>query len=111
MVRRRDTNEEKDAMLTTTSRRFVTVLLFVVIAATAGATFPRAAQHKNAQDKNLGDEQEIGKQVFNELKAKTEIVKSSPLYDQLMPITAAVTRTAQPRYGLPFKFYLVACIA
>lgn len=99
--------EEKDAMLTTSSRRFVTVLLFAAIAAAAGAAFPRAAQDKNAQDKKLGDEQEIGKQVFNELKAKTEVVKSSPLYDQLMPIAAAVTRTAQPRYGLPFKFYLV----
>ena len=89
-------------MPTTGSRRFVTILLFAAIAATVGSAFPRAAQ-----DKNLGDEQEIGKQVFNELKAKTEIVKSSPLYDQLMPIVTAVTRTAQPRYGLPFKFYLV----
>jgi hypothetical protein len=34
-------------------------------------------------------------------------VKSSPLYDQLMPIATAVTRTAQPHDGLPFKFYLV----
>jgi hypothetical protein len=66
--------EERDAMLTTSSRRFVTVLLFAAIATTAGAAFPRAAQDKNAQDKKLGDEQEIGKQVFNELKAKTEIV-------------------------------------
>jgi predicted Zn-dependent protease len=102
LVTRRDTKEEKDGMLTTRSRRFVTILLFAAIAATAGSAFPRAAP-----DKSLGDEQEIGKQVFNELKAKTEIVKSSPLYDQLMPIVTAVTRTAQPHYGLPFKFYLV----
>ncbi len=45
--------------------------------------------------------------MFNELRAKGEIVASSPLYDALAPIAAAVTRTAQPRYNHPFKFYLV----
>jgi len=34
-------------------------------------------------------------------------VASSPLYDPLLPIAAAITRTAQPRYNHPFKFYLV----
>jgi predicted Zn-dependent protease len=53
------------------------------------------------------DEQEIEQVVFNELKAKGEIVASSPLYDSLAPIATAVTRTAQPRYNDPFKYYLV----
>src|SRR5262249_53271017 len=35
------------------------------------------------------------------------IVESSPLYDQLRPIAGEITRTAQPRYNHPFKFYLV----
>jgi predicted Zn-dependent protease len=45
--------------------------------------------------------------VFEELKAKGEIVQSSPLYDQLLPIANKVAQTAQPRYNHPFKFYLV----
>lgn len=49
----------------------------------------------------------MGQEVFNELKAKGEIVESSPLYDQLRPIAEAITRAAQPRYNHPFKFYLV----
>lgn len=53
------------------------------------------------------DEQQVGLELFNELKAKGEIVATSPLYDVLTPIVAAVTRTAQPRYNHPFKFYLV----
>jgi hypothetical protein len=60
-----------------------------------------------AEDARADDEQEIGQQVFTALKAKGEIVASSPLYDALVPIAAAVTRTAQPRYNHPFKFYLV----
>jgi predicted Zn-dependent protease len=49
----------------------------------------------------------MGQEVFNELKAKGEIVESSPLYDQLKPIADAITQAAQPRYNHPFKFYLV----
>jgi predicted Zn-dependent protease len=60
-----------------------------------------------AQNQQLDDEQQIGQQVFNELKTKGEIIASSPLYDQLAPIATAITRTAQPRYNHPFKFYLV----
>jgi predicted Zn-dependent protease len=55
----------------------------------------------------VDDEQEVGQQVFNELKAKGEIISSSPLYDQLTPIVTVIARTAQPRYNHPFKFYLV----
>jgi predicted Zn-dependent protease len=49
----------------------------------------------------------MGEEVFNQLKAKGEIVESSPLYDELKPIAEAITRAAQPRYNHPFKFYLV----
>lgn len=55
----------------------------------------------------LDDEQQIGQEVFNELKAKGEIIAASPLYDALAPVASAITRTAQPRYEHPFKFYLV----
>ena len=56
---------------------------------------------------NQDDELQMGQEVFNELKAKGEIIESSPLYDQLRPIADAITRAAQPRYSHPFKFYLV----
>src|SRR5258706_9000339 len=60
-----------------------------------------------AQEPKPDEEQQMGQEVFNELKAKGEIVESSPLYDQLGPIADAITKAAQPRYNHPFKFYLV----
>jgi beta-barrel assembly-enhancing protease len=70
------------------------VLLCLAAAATAAG---------QSQD----DELQMGQEVFNELKAKGEIIESSPLYDQLQPIADAITRVAQPKYNHPFKFYLV----
>ncbi len=64
---------------------------------------PGAADQGATQDTEL----QIGQEVFNELKAKAEIIESSPLYDQLTPIADAITRAAQPRYNHPFKFYLI----
>jgi len=60
-----------------------------------------------AQQQDQDEELQLGQEVFNELKAKAEIIESSPLYDQLKPIAEAITRSAQPRYNHPFKFYLV----
>jgi len=91
-------------MLKTTSRRLFIALCVAIVAvlASIGAGSSRASDTFN-----LSDEQEIGQQVFNALKGKGEIVSSSPLYEPLQPIAAAITRTAQPYYGRPFKFYLV----
>lgn len=63
----------------------------------------------SAADQQFGQDEEVqmGQQVFDGLKAKAEIIESSPLYDQLKPIADAITRAAQPRYNHPFKFYLV----
>jgi beta-barrel assembly-enhancing protease len=79
---------------------FVRTIAVLCLAAVAGA--PTATEGQS-QD----DEQRIGQEVFNELKAKGEIIESSPLYDQLKPIADAITRVAQPQYNHPFKFYLV----
>jgi len=57
--------------------------------------------------KSQDEEVQMGNEVFNELKAKGEIIESSPLYDHLKPIADAITRAAQPRYNHPFKFFLV----
>ena len=46
------------------------------------------------QNKNQDDELQMGQEVFNDLKAKGEIVESSPLYDSLRPIADAITRVA-----------------
>jgi beta-barrel assembly-enhancing protease len=78
------------------------LLSAIVLMASASGVAPWAAK-----DARLADERELGQQVFDELKAKGEIVASSPLYDRLSPIATAITQTVQPRYGLPFKFYLV----
>jgi predicted Zn-dependent protease len=52
-------------------------------------------------------EVQMGKEIFDELKVRAEIIESSPLYAQLKPIADAITNAAQPRYNHPFKFYLV----
>jgi len=63
------------------------------------------AQTQEGQDQD--PELQLGQEVFNELKVRTAIIESSPLYDQLRPIADAITRAAQPRYNHPFKFYLL----
>ena len=63
----------------------------------------QSASAGQGQDQEL----QMGQEVFNDLKAKGEIIESSPLYDQLRPLADAITRVAQPRYNHPFKFYLV----
>ena len=101
-----------------TLRRLFSPLACSAVAVIASMAAPWAADHMrldpdgarfggNAQATQLDDEQQIGQEVFNELKAKGEIVATSPLYDSLMPVADAITRTAQPRYIHPFKFYLV----
>jgi predicted Zn-dependent protease len=106
--------------LKATSRKF-TLALSVVYLCAVGCTAPpppqeqkpqgqqpeqkQAAQSQQAQDQD--DEVKMGEEVSNQLKAKGEIVESSPLYDELKPIADAITRAAQPRYNHPFKFYLV----
>jgi Peptidase family M48 len=52
-------------------------------------------------------ETELGDQMYKELKAKGEIVASSPLYDTLKPIADSISRAAQSRYPHPFKFFIV----
>jgi beta-barrel assembly-enhancing protease len=83
------------------------VLLFATIAAICLAVVPSRRPLFPAQDPSQDEEVPMGQEVFNELKAKGEIVESSPLYDQLKPISDAITRVAQPKYNHPFKFYLV----
>ena len=77
------------------------VSLTSVVASAASAAAGQPA------DPQLQEEQQLGTETFNELKAKREIITASPLYDSLKPLTSDIARAAQPRYGLPIKFYLV----
>jgi predicted Zn-dependent protease len=81
------------------TRSLITGLVAAIVLI-AGGPSPRAAGTPD-------DEQQIGQEVFDELKARSEIVATSPLYDLLTPIAGSIAKTAQPRYNHPFKFYLV----
>ncbi len=68
---------------------------------------PQTQQTQDQGGQPQDVEVQMGQEVFNELKAKGVLIESSPLYDQLRPISDAITRAAQAQYGHPFKFYLV----
>ncbi len=76
-------------------RSWLTGAGLVAIALIAAGPSPRAA------DPAPDDEQQIGQELFNELKAKGEIVAASPLYDVLTPVTAPIVKTAQLRTTIP----------
>ena len=52
-------------------------------------------------------ETELGRAAYDQLRDKSEIIDSSPLYDSLKPLTDAISRTAQSHYPHPFKFILI----
>jgi predicted Zn-dependent protease len=82
--------------------------LFAFVATTILLIAPGIVAAQSAAGAQTQDEEvQMGQEVFEQLKAKGEIVESSPLYDQLKPIADAITKAAQPRYNHPFKFYLV----
>ena len=85
--------------------------LFQSLLIVAGALGCLLAVGSKARAQEQGEDQDIevqlGQEVFDELKARGEIIESSPLYDRLRPIADAITRAAQPKYNHPFKFYLV----
>jgi len=60
-------------------------------------------------DQAVTPDQELamGKEMFDNLKAKGEIIESSPLYDVLLPVIQPIIKAAQPMYPHPFKVYLV----
>jgi predicted Zn-dependent protease len=82
----------------------LTGLASVLLTSVSVSATPPAAQQTDPQ---LQEEQQLGTETFNELKAKREIITTSPLYDSLKPLASDIARAAQPRYGLPIKFYLV----
>lgn len=84
-------------------RNTILYVSVAIVCLTSVVNVSRLAAQAQTQDEEL----QLGQEVFNELKAKGEIIESSPLYDTLQPIAEAITKAAQPRYNHPFKFYLV----
>lgn len=82
--------------------RIVSVVLLTILIA-ASLLIPKAPARAQDDDQ----EAQMGKQLFDELKAKGEIVSSSPLYDTLRPIADGITKVIQPAYGRPIHFYIV----
>jgi beta-barrel assembly-enhancing protease len=86
---------------------FMAAALWCLATVGSKAAPAQAEGQDQAQGQDQDIELQLGQEVFDELKARGEIIESSPLYDQLKPIADAITRAAQPRYDHPFKFYLV----
>ena len=80
-------------------------IVFVVTAFLAPSV--SAATATKAEPKAEDEELAVGQEFFNQLKAKGEIIESSPLYDALLPVIQPILKAAQPRYNHPFKVYLV----
>ena len=91
--------------------KLIRISVLSLVALTGLASCGGGMGGREASDKqpspDQDEEAQMGQEVFNELKAKGEIIESSPLYEQLKPIADAITKAAQPRYNHPFKFYLV----
>jgi predicted Zn-dependent protease len=73
----------------------------------AFSAFVVLASGTAARADDNSDEAHLGAQLFAQLKAQGEIVKTSPLYDSLAPIAAAITKVVQPHYPYPIHFYIV----
>ena len=72
-----------------------------------GGTAAGEEAQPGQQAQSIEEERQLGDSIFQGLKEKREILKSSPLYTILSPIAADIVRAAQPRYPLPIHVYLV----
>jgi len=80
-------------------RSWVLAVALICLAPACYAATPPAA--------SPDDELAVGKEAFDQLKAKGEIIESSPLYDVLLPVIQPIMKAAQPMYPHPFKVYIV----
>ncbi len=89
-------------------RPYLLASLVALGACIAPASLPQAsAQSQTPAQAAASEEAAAGADLFAQLKSQGEIVKSSPLYDTLRPIAAAITKVIQPQYALPIHFYIV----
>ena len=79
--------------------RFLPIAPLVAAALTLTGAAPATPQKD--PETTLGDES------FKELHSKAEIIRATPLYGTLMPITGPIAKVAGQHYNHPFRFYLV----
>src|SRR5690242_14857564 len=72
--------------------KLLRALLVSAAAVARLAPIGRAGASPLDDRQNQDEETQIGQEVFNKLKARAEIVESSPLYDALRPVADAITR-------------------
>jgi predicted Zn-dependent protease len=96
-----DVAKQLRSLISSRHARVVSVVM-LTLAMTAALLIPKTPVLP--QD---DQEAQMGKELFDELKAKGEIVSSSPLYDNLRPIANAITKVIQPAYQHPIHFYIV----
>jgi predicted Zn-dependent protease len=80
--------------------RFWIVPFVLTLSVLCGAQAPQP-------EPTTDQETELGQEMYKELRAKGEIVESSPLYDSLRPLADSIAKVAQSRYPHPFKFFIV----
>ncbi len=84
----------------TSARRFLAVTMAMLL--TLGAAAPALAYTQEQQQ-----ELQIGRQEYQSLQQKGEIITSSPYYKILDPIAQRIAAIADPQYFVPFHFILV----
>jgi len=72
-----------------------------LLSSAASAQEPANAAREHDQ------EMQMGAQLFDQLKSEGEIVSESPLYGVLAPLSSAITKVVEPKYGYPIHFYIV----
>jgi|SRR5579872_559775 len=77
-------------------KRLLAALLASLALATVPLIVPAADQ-----------EQQIGQQVYQQLKSQGKIITDSPYYNVLDPIAKRIAAVADPQYEYPFHFILV----
>lgn len=66
-----------------------------------------SAQEPTSTPSEHDQEMQMGAQLFGRLKSEGEIVSKSPLYGVLAPISGAITKVVEPKYGYPIHSYIV----
>ncbi|MGD9627622.1 MAG: M48 family metallopeptidase [Pyrinomonadaceae bacterium] len=83
------------------------VCLLSIACGGSSSTSGPAGNGTERADDGTYDEAQLASEVFDQLKGKRSLVEASPMYDPLKPIVDPITRTVQPKYEYPLRFYLI----
>lgn len=82
-----------------------TIIVAVGLCALLSTAAP--AQQATSEPTEEQDEQQIGAQLFDQLRSEGEIVAKTPLYAVLAPLSGPITKIVEPKYHYPIHFYIV----